>query len=323
VHPLIRPFEDRDYVRWAQIAAANDPHWPHTLETLRHHDGFVEPRVRVLRLVAEVDAAGVVGFGRVMHIWWAYHPRRYHLRVEVDPDWQRQGVGSALFDRLMGELNTWDPELVRGDTRGHAVEFLEHRGFTEWRRRWDSTLDVASANLLPLLAADRRIPAQGITISTYPAELARRGDRLAYEVYQTELLTDLDEPGTDRAAEGMSFQRFAATELDAPDSLPEAHFLALDGERLVGLSRLLLDPNHPDTLRQAFTGTHPEYRGRGIAQVLKLRTIQFARAHGYRQIRTANDSSNAPMLHINTKIGFKRESLVVVLERPLDETNSR
>jgi hypothetical protein len=29
------------------------------------------------------------------------------------------------------------------------------------------------------------------------------------------------------------------------------------------------------------------------------------------------------MLHINTKIGFKRESLVVVLERPLDETNSR
>jgi GNAT superfamily N-acetyltransferase len=137
-------------------------------------------------------------------------------------------------------------------------------------------------------------------------------------VYETDTLISSDEPGTDRDGDPTSFERFSATQLEAPEALPEGHFLALDGRRLVGVSRVLGDLKHPDVLHQDLTGVLPEYRGRGIAQALKLRTIQFARERGYREIRTSNDSTNAPMLHINDLIGFKRESPIIIFERRLD-----
>ena len=84
------------------------------------------------------------------------------------------------------------------------------------------------------------------------------------------------------------------------------------------MSRLLADLKHPHVLHQDLTGVLAEYRGRGIAQALKVRTIQFARERGYREIRTSNDSTNAPMLHINDLIGFRRGSPIIIFERRVD-----
>jgi hypothetical protein len=35
-------------------------------------------------------------------------------------------------------------------------------------------------------------------------------------------------------------------------------------------------------------------------------------------MRTSNDATNAPMLHINDTIGFRRQWALVILERRLD-----
>jgi mycothiol synthase len=317
----IRLLEDGDYERLAEIDEAIDSRTAKSAQTLRRRNVPIEARIRLVHLVADCAGEGIVGSGRLTHIWWAYHPRRYQLRISVQPTRQRQGVGSALFDRLLSQLHDWDAELVRTEApadRDVAVSFLEHRGFREWRRRWSPVLDVASANLSPLRDAEERITRAGIHITTYAAEHARRGQRLARDVYETDTLISSDEPATERDGEPMSFERFSATQLDAPEALPDGHFLALDDDRLVGVSRVLADLKHPDVLHQDLTGVLSAYRGRGIAQALKLRTIQFARERGYRAIRTSNDSTNAPMLHINDLIGFKRESPIIIFERRLD-----
>jgi GNAT superfamily N-acetyltransferase len=316
----IRPFGDPDYERMVEISTAIDPTTSLTADGYRYRDARLEPRVRLEGVAAEVAGAGMVGFGRVMHTWWNFHPHRYLMRLEVDPAWQRRGVGARLFDRVLEQLAAWQAELVRTETsaeREAAVTFLQRRGFREWHRRWDSVLEVATANVAPLLEADRRARQHGIVVSNFSAEQARRGERLAHDVYEMEALISRDEPMMEASGELMSFERFRATELDAPGALPEAHFLALAGDRLVGVSRLMRDLRHPEVLRVGFTGTDPEFRGRGIAQALKLRTIEYARQHGFREIRTGNDATNAPMLHINDRIGFKRESPVVIFERLL------
>ena len=319
-----RAFEDRDYERLAEISSAIEPRTSSTAQSLRYRDATLEPRVRMVRIVAETETDTVVAAGQLMHIWWAYHPRRYLLRLEVDPAWQHHGIGSALFDRLLAELTNWGADLVRTEApslRPAAIAFLEHRGFCEWRRRWESSLDVATANVERLVEAHERVLSSGIAITTYADEETRRGKRLAHEVYAADTLFGSDEPAqaVDDGSESMSFERFAATQLDSPDVLPSAHFLALDEERIVGVSRLRRDSKHADVLYQELTGTDPEYRGRGIAQALKLRTIQFARENGFRQIRTSNDSTNAPMLHINDTIGFQRKAPTIILERRFDE----
>ena len=55
----------------------------------------------------------------------------------------------------------------------------------------------------------------------------------------------------------------------------------------------------------AFTGVIPEYRGRGIATALKVKTILHAREVGVSEILTQNDSENEPMLAINRKLGYQ------------------
>jgi mycothiol synthase len=46
-------------------------------------------------------------------------------------------------------------------------------------------------------------------------------------------------------------------------------------------------------------------RGRGIAHALKRATIRFARDRGAAYLWTSNDSTNAPMLAVNWRFGYR------------------
>jgi GNAT superfamily N-acetyltransferase len=81
------------------------------------------------------------------------------------------------------------------------------------------------------------------------------------------------------------------------------------------VSRLSRDSGQPGTLHVGFTGVHPIYRGRGIATALKLRTLEYARREGFREIRTQNDTTNAAMLHINAALGFATEPAWIIFEK--------
>ena len=116
----------------------------------------------------------------------------------------------------------------------------------------------------------------------------------------------------------MPYDDFVKTYLTAPYVIPEAFFLAKDGDRYVGVARLWSIAEQPDILHQDLTGVVPEYRGKGIAMALKLKTVEFARAAGKRQIRTWNDSLNQPMLRINEALGFAKEPAEIVFIKDLD-----
>jgi GNAT superfamily N-acetyltransferase len=100
------------------------------------------------------------------------------------------------------------------------------------------------------------------------------------------------------------FEAFVAAELEGPQALPEAWFLARADGRVVGLSTLERLPGAPAALDVGYAAVHPACRGRGLALALKLRTVAYAAAHGHREIRTANHAGNARMLAINAALGF-------------------
>jgi RimJ/RimL family protein N-acetyltransferase len=55
----------------------------------------------------------------------------------------------------------------------------------------------------------------------------------------------------------------------------------------------------------AFTGTLREYRGRGFGLAVKVASIRWAAANGITQIATTNDETNAAMLALNRKLGYR------------------
>jgi RimJ/RimL family protein N-acetyltransferase len=108
--------------------------------------------------------------------------------------------------------------------------------------------------------------------------------------------------------------------LHSPGGLREAYFLARDGERYVGVSNMHRNEAQPGVIFQGFTGVVREYRGQGVAMALKLRTVQYAREHGYREIRTGNNTRNRPMLRINEAMGFQKQPVWIEFEKALAGT---
>ncbi len=312
---LIREFQEQDYGRIAAIAAAAEPERGRDADWFRQRDAGMDPKIHSLRLLAELDGT-VVGWGDLFNTWWMYHPRKFQLRINVQPDFQRQGVGSAIYTRLM--QTGWSPLRINceaRETRPHSAMFLEHRGFVEVARRWESELHVADASLDRLADVKTQIETQGIRIENMAEERRRRGDA-AYTraLFDLEQLTYLDEPGYDREST-LQFEQFVSNELDPSVFFEDASYVALDGDRMVGVSRIERDRTSPRRLHVGFTATHPAYRGRGIALALKLRTIEYASAHDYTEMSTTNDSNNAPMLHINAALGFQRLPAWIVFEK--------
>jgi RimJ/RimL family protein N-acetyltransferase len=120
----------------------------------------------------------------------------------------------------------------------------------------------------------------------------------------------------------LTYDAWETFSLKNPQLLPEGYFIAKYGPHYVGMSNVHRIDTEPGVLHQDDTGVRREYRGRGIATALKLKVIEFGKKNGYRTIKTWNDSSNAPMLAVNTKLGFKRQVGWIMMEKILRSESS-
>jgi RimJ/RimL family protein N-acetyltransferase len=101
----------------------------------------------------------------------------------------------------------------------------------------------------------------------------------------------------------------------APDRPHDVWWIALAGERPVAMSYLRIGPIRGNAWT-GYTCCDREYRGRGLARAVKLQSLAQAVERGVPFVYTDNDSENAPMLHINEKLGYRpRPGFVSLLKR--------
>src|SRR5581483_1025246 len=81
--------------------------------------------------------------------------------------------------------------------------------------------------------------------------------------------------------------------VQAPNISLDRWWIALDGAEPVAMSYLSYPPVRGHVWTN-FTGSHPRYRGRGIARAVKLQTLAQAVELGITEVRTDNDSTNKP-----------------------------
>ena len=316
----VRPFREDDYPRSVEMWNRSYPDLRGTVEEAQYEEANWDyHRYARLRFVAEDGGRAVVGFGRINHIPDEFQADKYYLDVVVDPSHRRRGVGGAVYERLIAELRARSAIAARSgvpwETEIDGIQFLAHRGFLEVQRGWQSRLNVTAVDFTRFAGAEDCAGIRGITFTTLAAEQARDPETLrkAYELTNT---CEQDIPSADPVT-ATSYEHFLSYAVRSPNTLPDAFFLATDGQRYVGLSALYRPLAMPDVLHQGLTGVLREYRGRGIAMVLKVRTVRYARERGYREIRTWNDERNQPMLRINTALGFVKQPAWVSFEKTL------
>lgn len=313
----IRDFQPKDYAAVVEVSGLQFQEYRQTVEEVRHWDEQLDPKRFVLHRYVAVDATSrVVGHGHYQHMPWAFHPKKFRTWICVRPEFERRGIGSALYDRIVADLRERDARSVKTsarEDRGASVAFLERRGFREVMRSWESRLDLDSFD--PVRFVGRAKPPPGIEIVTLAAELERDPDSLQ-KAYELGTVIAPDVPRTDPFTPP-GFDLYRREVLEGPDALPDAFFLAKDGDAYVGQSDLQRSGAMPDELFTGFTGVLREYRGRGIAFALKLRAMEYAKLHRYRQVRTWNNTLNAPMLGINVKLGFVKQPVWIQFDKDL------
>jgi len=317
VSPAVRPFRptDAEYEAVARVWNLTHPDEPLAARELRHWDEARDPKCKFERFI--VEGEDVLGFAYYDQNPGMYHPQKFEVRVCVSPEAQGRGLGRQLFEAVMEALSPHHPLVLRahvqeGQTR--ALEFVRRGGFYEEKRDWESRLDLARFDPAPFEGAEARLQGEGIRVATL-AELSRDPEmpRKFYDLF-SEVRLDVPRP---EPATPISFEQFAKWTFEAPDYLPEGSFVALEGEGYVGLTQLWKSEANSD-LFTGLTAVRRAYRGRGVALALKLRAIAYARGVGAPALRTNNDTMNAPMLHLNEKLGFVKQPAWITFRKDLN-----
>jgi mycothiol synthase len=315
----LRPATPADYAALVAVGKASYPDYGETVEEWRHWDeSWDHDKYFKLRLVAE-DAGRVVGYGQVNHMRWAHVPTKYRVEVTVHPDARGRGHGTALYDELVGAVTARDAKTVAASAKesmSDGVRFLTKRGFHEVKRDWESRLMVKGFDFERFATADDRVAKQGIRIVTLAEEMERDPGALqkAFELNED---CRMDIPSVDPPTPH-TFDEFRRDDIDAPNALPDAFYLAIDKDgRYLGVSNMFRSLDDPSFIWQGITGVRREARGKGIAIALKLRTVRYAIEQGVEHIKTWNDVRNRPMLSINEAMGFAKQPAWISYEKDL------
>jgi len=267
--------------------------WPHeaiTMDEVRH---FKAAMVDHIDLVAWIDGepAGS-GFVAIM----PQRPELPNTLITVLAEARGRGVGTGLY----GAVSDWarehglsELEAVVNDDDPESLAFAERRGFVEDRR--EKGVGLRLAEIEPPSVE----PPEGIEIVSW----AERPD-LARGIYGVALEASPDVPGwEDEIVE--PFEKWLVNDMQGSGDRPEATFLALANDEVVGYAKFSLTEAQPKTAWHDLTGVKRAWRGRGIARALKATQVRWAKENGYEELRTRNDERNAPIRHLNREFGYR------------------
>ena len=228
--------------------------------------------------------------------------------VTVLPEHRRQGLGTALYERISEWLvehgvDRMDATVPEDDPK--SIAFAVKRGFQEVERNGRMILELAAVEPEP------PIPPDGVEIVTWAQrpELDRGIYEVACEGYP-------DIPG-DREVTIEPFEEWLEHELKGAGDRADATFLAVAGDEVVGYSKFSLTEAQPTTAHHDMTAVKRAWRQRGIAGALKRTQILWAKEQGYERLATQNELRNEPIRRLNTRLGYREAPGRIVMSGPL------
>jgi mycothiol synthase len=265
--------------------------WPHDAVTIDAVHSFRDSAQDYIDYLVRED--GVI-LGSGVGAIFAYRPRRVVTLITVLAGERRRGAGTALYEaisRWASERGVRELGVSVAGNDPESLSFARRRGFTEERREVGLVLSLAG------ISPPQVQPPAGIEIVTW----AQRPE-LARGMYEVDLEAHPDIPGFEDAAPE-PFEDWMAHHMRRPTDSPEATFIALADEEVVGFAKLSLTA--PTAAGHSMTGVKRAWRGRGIAHALKAAEINWALANGYTELHTSNEVRNAPIKRLNARLGYR------------------
>lgn len=315
-HMVIRAFAAADYAAISEIASNARPDTSWTAAQLHEADRTRARHLEFGGFLAEVDGRAV-GFVRYTQYADYFQPEKVVLFGAVLLDDRGQGIGGRLLEALEQHLPTlgvFQMQAQASEADAATLNFLRRRGFAQTWRRLEYRLDVREVDTRSLEALASKLKEQNIEVKAYPALAAdsNRDEKLRALSWRLEQDVPYGEPLVE-----LGLEAFLRERLEPKAVLRDAFYIALAGETFIGMSSLW---SYGTYLETEFTGVLPDYRGRGVGTLLKLLGLNYAKRHGFPEIRTTNDAGNSAMRTLNEHLGFRAQPALLRLEKQLSQS---
>jgi GNAT superfamily N-acetyltransferase len=292
----IRELRDEDFPSVVRILREAYPHDLRSVAGLRHDIATTPERGRPRRWVA-VEEDAVVAFAAArLHVLDG-GGKNGLCGVMVASGSRRRGLGGDLLAEALEHLREAGARRVitdSGDDDGRR--FLESRGFGLAHTLRYSRIDPRRADFadLELLRSEKR--EEGFTA----IPLADcRPEHVHAVVAEATLDIPFEAPLTE-----IRFDEWLEQAWRHPLVSLEGSFAAAHEGRVVAFTLARVDLAAGRALND-ITGTLRAFRGRGLARLVKLCQLEWAAAKGVTSVVTDNDVTNAPMLAVNERLGYR------------------
>jgi GNAT superfamily N-acetyltransferase len=279
--------------------------WPHDRVGLEEERAFRASTRDHTELLARIDGAVA---GSALAAILPERPERAFVLVTVLAELRGRGGGTVLYEATSAwarERALDVIETIVADDDPESLAFAQRRGFTEEGHELGVSLDLT--RIEPPIV---ELP-EGVRILTW----AERPE-LARGIYGVTLEAEPDIPGSEHDLV-KPFDDWLAHDMRGPGDRPDATFVAVAGDEVIGYAKFSLTSAQPTTAHHDLTGVKRAWRGRGVARALKATQIGWAKAHGYEELRTTNDERNAPIRRLNQQFGYQPSIGRIYLIGPL------
>ncbi|TCP52179.1 RimJ/RimL family protein N-acetyltransferase [Tumebacillus sp. BK434] len=290
---------DQDLQDCATVKNTLTPKEPVTLEALKND---VESNPDGLLLIARVgDRPAGSAVCKA-----SSSPQQAFTMLRVLPEWRNKGLGTLFYQAVSEHARKLNRSSLQGrvtETDRAALAFFEKRGFAEVARECPVILNVQDLVVTPAALPD------GLEV----VALQDREDLYAgAHAVAAEGLPDipLPEPLTVPA-----LPDWIASEISAPGIRLDGSFVAIADGEVIGYAGIV---EISDTAAEhLLTAVKRNWRGQGIASLLKNAQLVWAKQAGLHELITYNHQGNDPIQKLNARLGYQPEPISLVLRGPL------
>jgi len=267
---------------------------------------------RMLAVTLENKIVGWAGFGSILDTSPEYEENKHlcQLNIAVLNDYQRKGIGTAFLKILVQEAQSLNKSVIEtGADHDSGRSFLKKYGAEFTIEGAENRLELEDVDwkLMQSWVDEGEKRAKDVTIESFfecPEEILEEFAEMYTEALNMQPLGDTEH----RSKIDGKFRR-QIEKRNKDMGLVNYTLISreIDG-RISGLTEILYDPRDGYRILQELTGVRPEFRGKGLGKRLKALMILYIRDTypDVERLITGNAEANAPMLSINTRMGFKK-----------------
>ena len=300
----LRPVElERDFGQLAELFTAeqNDPATESGLRS-----DYEAHKERIIRLMmAENEQGELVGFNWMTRS--RVDPKQANLYVIVKPEHCGQGVGRRLYTDLEQAAKSAQVTQLEASVRDDCPKcrsFADRSGFSEKKHSIGMALDLTAFDDRPYDTTISKLREEGFQFTSMDIlGNTEQNQRKLYDLNDTAVS---ETPGSEGVHSWLDFNDFQKSVCQADWYKPAGQMIVIDTASGIwaGMSAITCFKG-ADYAYNLFTGVDKRYRGRKLAQAVKVLALLYAReVLKVNTVRTNHNTQNEPMIAIDRKLGY-------------------